>query len=159
MATPNMPVFAPNANASALQAAHAVLRLLNSNPRTPTADEIAQVISDSSRTVEGGFGIEVAKCIRDYETAKAALATYQSKAPARDDCDPIEHALDRQLEQVEREILGAKAQTWADVSIKAQIAERHHNGCLTTPLEDFGAFDEMTMASVVRAALEVGGAA
>ncbi len=159
MATPNMNAFAHHANASASQAAHAVLRLLNSSPRTPTADEIARAIRDHSRPAEGSFGTEVAKCMRDYETAKAALADYQSKAPSRDDCDPIEHALDRQLEQVEREILGAKAQTWADVSIKARIAERHHNGCLTTPLEDFGGFDEMTMASVVRAALEVGGAA
>lgn len=156
MANSNMNVFAPYANASASHTAHAVLRLLNSSPRTPTADEIARAIAEST-TDEVGFGFEVAKCIRDYEAAKEALEDYRSKAPARDDCDPIEYALDTELERVEREILAAPASTWADVAIKARIAKRHENGCLSTRLEDFGAFDEMTLAAVLRAALEVGG--
>jgi hypothetical protein len=139
------------------QVAQTIIDLINSQPRSPTKDELVAVIVKA-------MGIPAAAPTLSpqhlaYRKIVAQIERYNDPGSDMSDGEEGEAALSRLQEQaceLETEIWAKPAKTLADLLLRAEIALSNENGIMDA-LDDPDAhyFDDLANAQLIRAVLDV----
>jgi hypothetical protein len=142
------------------QIAQAIISLINSQPRSPTKDELAAVIVRAMATPAATPTLSSEHLA--YRKLVAEIEPYNELDSGMSDGEEGEAALARLQEQaseLETEIWAKPAKTLADVLLRAEIALHNENGVMDALDNPDAYYDDLANAQLIRAVLDVLGGA